>query len=157
MLFDYEKHQNLWYLLAERISEAARGSYKGEGFYSGYSALEKLKRQLLQEYFPEEDRQIENLCFACNAAVQEEEDRDWHEPGSINCNYCPLRWPNSLQCDDNYSLYMHLIDQLRFNNVSAAADTCIAIANVKPFTDKEYEKKIPAQSVFHIWKSREVN
>ena len=28
MLFDYEKHQKLWYLLAEHISEAARERLK---------------------------------------------------------------------------------------------------------------------------------
>ena len=153
MLFDYEKHQKLWYLLAEHISEAARESYEGEGFYSGYSALEKLKRRLLQEYFTEDDRQIENLCFACNAAVQEEEERNWHESGSTNCNYCPLNWPGGQLCDDSHSLYFQLVNQLHADNISAAADTCIAIANVRPFTDKEYEKKIAEQSVFHIWES----
>ncbi len=148
MLFDYEKHQRLWRLMSEHIAEAAKENYKGNGYFSGYSALEALKRRLLQEYFSEDDRQIQNLCFACNAAVLDEEERDWHEPGSINCNYCPLNWPGGQLCDDNYSLYSRLVNQLHDDNISSAAETCLAIANVTPFSETEYEERIATQSVF---------
>ena len=69
MLFDYAKHQKLWYLLAVCIEEATKVSYTGNGCYSGYSELAKLKRRLLQDFFKEDDRGIRNLCFACNTAA----------------------------------------------------------------------------------------
>ena len=148
MNFDYEKHQQLWRLLSVHIAEAIKDNYKGGGYYSGYSALDRLKRQLLQKDFPEDDMDIHNLCFGCDTAVTEKENREWYEPDTIDCQYCPIKWKNGLQCDDRNSLYMQLIDQLHSNEVSAAAETCRAIANVEPYTDKEYEKKIPCH-MFH--------
>ena len=147
MEFNYEKHRRLWLLLSENIAEATKENYAGKGFYSGYSAMEKLKHKLLQQYFDEDDRQIRNLCFACNTAVREEQERDLHESDSTNCEYCPLRWPSNRYCDDKHSLYIHLIDCLENNDESAAAKVCIAIANVKPYTDEEYEKKIPQSNL----------
>ena len=145
MEFNYEKHQKLWNLLSENIADAAKRNHEGNGYYCGYSALEKLKRRLLQEYFSDEDQKITNLCFACSTAVEEEWQRDWHEPGSINCAYCPLNWPGEKQCDDIGSLYSKLIKHLEDNDITDAAAICIEIANVRPYTDEEYEKKIPWQ------------
>lgn len=146
MEFNYSKHQKLWYLLAVSIAEAAQGNHKGSGYYSAYSELEKLKRRLLQEYFAEDDRNIRNLCFACNTAV-EEQYANWFDPDEgLDCRFCPLRWPGERYCDEAHSLYMQLVDRLTDNDVAGAKAICIAIANVKPYTDEEYEKKIPWKS-----------
>lgn len=142
MEFDYGKHQKLWLLLSENIAEAAKANYKGTGYYSGYSELEKLKQRLLQEYFTEDDRAIRNLCFACNTAA-EEQYANWFNPDEgLDCSFCPLHWPVERYCDEPRSLYMQLIDRLAENDISGAKAACIAIANVKPYSDEEYEEKI---------------
>ena len=142
MLFDYAKHQKLWYLLAVCIEEATKENYKGNGCYCGYSELAKLKRRLLQDFFKEDDRGIRNLCFACNTAA-EEQYANWYDPDDgLDCKFCPLQWPNGKCCDESHSLYTQLIDRLEVNDTAGAKAICIAIANVKPFTEEEYEKKI---------------
>ncbi len=143
MEFNYLKHQKLWCLLAVSIAEAAKENYKGTGYYSGYSELEKLKRRLLQDYFAEDDRNIRNLCFACNTAVEEQYVNP--EEG-LDCRFCPLNWPGERYCDEPHSLYMQLIDRLAANDIDGAKAVCIAIADVKPYTDEEYEKKIPRET-----------
>ncbi len=148
MLFDYAKHQKLWYLLAVSIGEAAKENYKGTGYYSAHSELEKLKRRLLQDFFAEDDRSISNLCFACNTAV-EEQYANWFSPDNgLDCRFCPLQWPCERYCDEPDSLYMQLIDRLTDNDVLGARKICVKIANVKPFTDEEYEKKIPREKTW---------
>ena len=143
MLFDYAKHQKLWYLLAVCIAEAAKENYKGDGCYSAYSELAKLKRRLLQDFFKEDDRNIHNLCFACNAAA-EERYAHWYDPDDgMDCRFCPLNWPNGKCCDESHSLYTQLIDRLEANDTAAAKAICIAIANVKPYSAAEYEQMIP--------------
>ena len=145
VLFNYEKHQKLWYLLAVCIEEATKAHYKGNGYYCGYSELEKLKRRLLQEFFEEDDRGIRNLCFACNTAV-EEQYANWSNPDNgLDCRFCPLQWPDEKYCDQPHSLYTQLIDCLAVNDIDGAKAICIAIANVKPYTNEEYEKKIPRE------------
>ena len=141
MNFECEKHQKLWYLLANEIAEAAKMNYQGNGYYSGYSAVERLKRKLLTEYFDEEDRQLQNLCFACETAYEEQQN-DWYERDSINCDFCPLKWPDARKCDDNHSLYMKLIDCLEADDIDTASDICVMIANVKPYTAEEYDKEV---------------
>ena len=145
MLFNYAKHQKLWYLLAVRIEEAAKMNYKGTGYYSAYSELEKLKRRLLQNFFKEDDRNIRNLCFACNTATDEQY-ANWFNPeNGLDCRFCPLKWPHERYCDERHSLYTQLIDCLEANNTDGAKAVCIAIANVKAYTTEEYNKKIPQQ------------
>ena len=146
MLFDNVKHQKLWYLLAVSIAEAAKENFKGIGFYCGYSELEKLKRRLLQDFFAEDDRNIRNLCFACNTAA-EEQYAHWLNPEEgLDCSFCPLNWPGERYCDEPHSLYMQLINRLAVNDIEGAREICIAIANVKPYTEEEYEKKILRKS-----------
>ena len=146
MLFDYAKHQKLWYLLAVCIEEATKVSYTGTGYYCGYSELAKLKRRLLHDFFKEDDRGIRNLCFACNTAA-EEQYANWYDPDDgLDCKFCPLQWPGEKYCDEPHSLYMQLIDRLTDNDVIGARAICVKIANVKPFTEEEYEKKIPWKS-----------
>ena len=141
MLFDYAKHQKLWYLLAVSIAEAT--NYKGDSCYSAYSELAKLKRRLLQDFFKEDDRNIRNLCFACKTAA-EERYANWYGPeDGMDSRFCPLQWPDGRRCDESHSLYTQLIDRLEANDTAAAKAICIAIANVKPYTAAEYEKMIP--------------
>ena len=142
MEFNYKKHRKLWYLLSKNIKSAIKDNYDGNGCYSGYSALEKLKRQLLAQYFGKEDNHIRNYCFACEAAYIEEQERDWKGKDGINCSYCPLHWPNEIPCDERQSLYIKLIDCLHANNVNDAAKLCVTIANIPPYSDEEYEKNI---------------
>jgi hypothetical protein len=146
MLFDYAKHQKLWYLLAVSIAEAAQENYKGAGYYSAYSELEKLKQRLLHDFFAEDDRNIQNLCFACNTAVEELYAHFFNPDDGLDCRFCPLQWPGERYCDESHSLYMQLVDRLTDNDVAGARAICIKIANVKPFTEEEYEKKIPWKS-----------
>ena len=148
MEFDYQKHQKLWNLLSENIAEAAKTNYKGTGYYSGYSELEKLKRRLLQEYFTEEDRSVRNLCFACNTALEEMQSNWYDFEAGLDCRFCPLKWPDERYCDEPHSLYTQLIDCLAVNDIVGAKAICMAIANVKPYTNKEYEEKIPRETVW---------
>ena len=143
MLFDYAKHQKLWYLLAVCIAEAAKENYKGDGCYCGYSELAKLKRRLLQDFFKEDERNIHNLCFACNAAAEERYAHWYDSYDEMDCRFCPLKWPNGKCCDENHSLYTQLIDRLEANDTATAKAICIAIANVKPYSAAEYEQMIP--------------
>jgi hypothetical protein len=145
MEFNYEKHQKLWHLLSEHIAEAIKANYEGNGYYNAYSALEKLKRKLLLQYFSEEDRRIHNLCFACSTAYEEQWANWYDTDNGLDCRFCPLQWPNERHCDDSGSLYVRLVQYLEDDNVADAAAICITIANVKPFTTEEYEKKIPGQ------------
>ena len=142
MLFDYAKHQKLWYLLAVCIEEVTKQNYKGNGCYCGYSELEKLKRRLLQDFFKEDDRCIRNLCFACNTAAEEQYANCFDTDNGLDCRFCPLQWPDDRSCDENHSLYTQLIDRLTDNDVVGARVICVKIANVKPFTEEENEKKI---------------
>lgn len=145
-LFNQEKHRKLWLLLSEHIAEAAKENYAGTGYYSAYSELEKLKRKLLQDFFEEDDRIIRNLCFACNAAMEEQQS-DWFDyDAELDCRFCPLNWPDGLYCDDRHSLYTQLVDLLHKNDIEGAAAICITIANVTSFTDEEYLKQIPRQT-----------
>ena len=148
MEFNYEKHQKLWNLLAVNIAEAAKENYKGTGYYCGYSELEKLKRRLLHDSFAEDDRNIRNLCFACNTAAEEQYAHWFNPDDGLDCTFCPLHWPGERYCDEPHSLYMQLIDRLAINDIEGARAICIAIANVKPYTEEEYEKKIPRETVW---------
>ena len=144
MYFEQEKHQKLWYLLAERIEAAARKNYSGTGYYSAYSEIEKLKRRLLQDNFEEDDREIRNLCFACNTALEEQQSGWYYDfEAELDCRFCPLKWTLDRYCDDNHSLYSKLVDALETDDAGEARRICIEIANVKAFTEKEYERKIP--------------
>ena len=66
--FNYEGHRKLWLLLAENIYVATKENYNGNGYYNAYSALEKLKKELLCLHFSAEERNPRNYCFACQAA-----------------------------------------------------------------------------------------
>ncbi len=143
MEFNYPKHQKLWYLLAVTIAEAAKENYLGSGYYSAYSELAKLKRRLLQDFFAEDDGNIQNLCFACNTAFEEEYAHSFDSDDGLDCRFCPLQWPGERYCDEPHSLYMQLVDRLTDNDVAGARAICVEIANVKPFTEEAYETKIP--------------
>lgn len=134
-LFNYEAHQKLWMLLAENIHVAARKNYSGNGYYNAYSALEKLKKELLRLHFSAEERNPRNYCFACQAAMFYQE-ANWINDEEIHCEYCPLQWPEQLHCDENGSLYRKLIDCLEVNDVTGAAAICVEIADVKAYAEE---------------------
>ena len=139
--FNYEGHRKLWLLLAENIYVATKENYNGNGYYNAYSALEKLKKELLCLHFPAEERNPRNYCFACQAAKIYQE-AIWINDEEIHCESCPLQWPEQLHCDENGSLYRKLIDCLEASNITDAAAICAEIADVKPFDEKEFEKMI---------------
>ena len=142
--FNYEGHRKLWQLLAkkENIQRATRQNYTGNGYYNAYGALEKLKKELLIQHFSAEERNPRNYCYACQAALLNQEVH-WVDDEEIHCEYCPLQWPGDRHCDEKGSLYRKLIDCLQADDIDGAAAVCVEIANLQPYTDEEYEEKVP--------------
>lgn len=140
-LFNFESHRRLWLLLAENIQVAVRKNHSGSGYYNPYSALEKLKKELLLQHFTAEERSPRNYCFACQSAVINQE-AHWIDDDEIHCEFCPLQWPEGLHCDEDGSLYCRLIDCLQNSDTIGAAAICIEIAAVRPYGEEEYEKQI---------------
>ena len=133
--FNYEGHRKLWLLLSENIYVATKENYNGNGYYNAYSALEKLKKELLCLHFPAEERNPRNYCFACQAAKIYQE-AIWINDEEIHCESCPLQWPEQLHCDENGSLYRKLIDCLEINDIIGAAAICVEIADVKAYAEE---------------------
>ena len=139
--FNFEGHKKLWMLLAENIHVAARENYTGNGYYNAYGALERLKKEILLNHFPTEERNPKNYCFACDAAWLYQE-MNWLENDELHCEYCPLQWPEGRGCEERNSLYCQLVCYLDNNEITRAAAICIEIANVPYYTEEEVWKRV---------------